>query len=71
MSASVVLVAVSVVLVITATAMSLSYQNSGVSSSQLDNIMDIFGTGLEFSAAVPMILLVLLIVAVLGVWGRV
>lgn len=71
MSALFALVAVALTLLVTATAMSLSYQNSGSTSAQLDEIMDLFGHGLEISSFVPFFILIALFVAVLGVWGRI
>jgi di/tricarboxylate transporter len=71
MSAIFVLVTVVLLLVVGGAALSQAYQTSGSSSAQLDDIMDILGHGLELTQVIPIVLVVVLALAVLGVFSRI
>jgi len=71
MSLIFVTVAVALVLLIGAIVLNTAAGNSGSSAAELDSIVDIFGTGLEVGALLPMVLLIGLFFAVLGVWSRI
>lgn len=71
MSAIFALVTVVLLLVVGAAALSTAYQNSGSSSAQLDDIMDIIGHGLDVSAVVPIVLVVVLALTAIGVFSRI
>lgn len=58
------------VLLVGAAALGSAAENSGAEDPLMDDILAIFGTGLELGALVPLVLIVGLFLAILGVYGR-
>jgi uncharacterized membrane protein len=70
MSAIFVLVTVVLLLVVAGAAFSQAYQTSGSSSAQLDDVMEILGHGLEITQVIPIVLVIVLALAAVGVFSR-
>ena len=70
MSQIFVIAAVALLLLVAAVVFNTAVDNSGSEAESLDAIVDILGTGIEVGALVPIIILIALFVAVLGVWAR-
>ena len=71
MSRIFVLVALSTVLLVGAAAIGSSADNTETSNPLQDDLLQIFATGLDLTALVPLVLIVGLIIATLGVFARV
>ena len=63
-------VTLATVMLISTAAMHSAFASSGADNESLDNIAAMFSTGIEVSALLPIVLLVALLIAGMGVLAR-